>query len=288
MVQALLDCLTGACSEAFADGQAFSQPSLATDLTDIADGLLWPKESASYVAINALIQKPIFVALGSLSRALGRALEACALQAGSSDRAVSSPTLPAIHRFSTALLATTSRLAEGWAATAWSDIEDESQLAPETREATAPWTLLKTLLFAQTLIYSSLLEVVSMSNSSQAWPTAAQRNLATEAVRALSKTYFVALKFGQAGFPAWRAVLAGLVDVVTVPTAPQPGSSRSTSAAEELTRSLEVARGSAENGLHRRAVDRAGVTFWMNTVEQVMSQLGDDYVENKVLQRCRP
>jgi hypothetical protein len=280
--------LSAACSEAFANGQAFSQPSLANDLTDTANGLLWPKESASYVAINALIKKPTFVALGSLSRALGRALEVCALQAGSSDRTVSSPALPAIHRFSTNLLATTSRLAEGWAATPWSDIEDESRLAPETREATAPWTLLKTLLFAQTLIYSSLLEVVSMSNSSQAWPTAAQRNLATEAVRALSKTYFVALKFGQAGFPAWRAVLAGLVDVVTVPTAPPPGSSRATSAAEELVRSLEVARGSAEHGLHRRAVDRAEVTFWMNTVEQVMSQLGDDYVENKVLQRCRP
>ncbi|GAA5956218.1 hypothetical protein JCM8115_001654 [Rhodotorula mucilaginosa] len=285
---ALLDFLSAACSEAFANGQAFSQPSLANDLTDTANGLLWPKESASYVAINALIKKPTFVALGSLSRALGRALEVCALQAGSSDRTVSSPALPAIHRFSTNLLATTSRLAEGWAATPWSDIEDESRLAPETREATAPWTLLKTLLFAQTLIYSSLLEVVSMSNSSQAWPTAAQRNLATEAVRALSKTYFVALKFGQAGFPAWRAVLAGLVDVVTVPTAPPPGSSRATSAAEELVRSLEVARGSAEHGLHRRAVDRAEVTFWMNTVEQVMSQLGDDYVENKVLQRCRP
>ncbi|GAA5874536.1 hypothetical protein JCM3774_004643 [Rhodotorula dairenensis] len=288
---ALVDFLTGACASAFADGQAFSQPSLAADLTHTSNGLLWPKESASYSAINALITAPIFVSLGSVSRALGRSLEAAAVQAGSSDRTVSNPALPAIHRFSTLLLATTSRLAEGWAATAWADVEGESGLAPETREATAPWTILKTMLFAQTLIYSSLLEVVSMRSSSQNGPTTVQRNLATEAVRALSKTYFVALKFGQAGFPAWRAVLAGLIDVVTVP---QPSPSRPScnvrSAGEELVRSLEMPRGAAAagDGRHRRAIDRAGVTFWVNTAEQVMAQLGDDYVEKEVLHRCRP
>lgn len=282
--------MTAVCSSAFADGQAFSQPSLATDLTDTADGLLWPKGSASYAALNSLITAPIFASLGSLSRALGRSLEAAALQAGSSDRTVSSPALPAIHRFSTSLLATTSRLAQGWASTAWADVEDESKLAPETREATAPWTLLKTLLFAQTLIYSSLLEVVSMSNSAQTGPTTVQRSLATEAVRALSKTYFVALKFGQAGFPAWRAVLAGLIDVVTVPLPAHSSRTNVTSAAEELVRSLEVSRGAAAgtDGRHRRSIDRAGVTFWMNTAEQVMAQLGDGYVETQVLQRCRP
>ncbi|GAA5981779.1 hypothetical protein JCM10908_004606 [Rhodotorula pacifica] len=285
---ALLDFLASACSAAFADGYALSDPSLAADLTETPDGLSWPKTSPSYTSINALVQSPIFVALGSLSRALGRALEATALQAGSTDHAVSSPALPAIHRFSTHLLATTSRLAQGWAATAWSDIDDESRLAPETREATAPWTLLKTLLFAQTLIYSSLLEVVKASNSAQDGPTTVQRSLATEAVRALSKTYFVALKFGQAGFPAWRAVLAGLVDVVSAPLPAEAARPNGGSPAEELVRSLEGPRAATPDRLHRRAVDRAEVTFWMNTAEQVMSQLGNDYIEKQVLPRCRP
>ncbi|GAA6050173.1 hypothetical protein JCM3770_000437 [Rhodotorula araucariae] len=287
---ALLTRLTDAFSSAFANGHAFSDPPLTADLSQTPEGLEWAVPSPSHTHIAALVQQQLFVALGPLSRAIGRALEAAALIARSRDNAVAQSALSAIHHLSTALLAVASSLSTGWAATPWSDHVDESSLSLTTRTQTAPWTLLKSLLFAQTLIYSSLLEVVSSApgSSPDTPPTPLQRELASTAVRALARTYFVALRFGQSGFQAWRAVLAGLVEVVA---APLPGASLEAvgarghpSPAEELVRSLQPAK----SGPHDRAVERAAATFWMNTAEQVMYALGDEYVEYAVLKGCRP
>ncbi|BGP39922.1 hypothetical protein JCM10450v2_003899 [Rhodotorula kratochvilovae] len=284
---ALLTRLTDAFSAAFARGYAFSDPPLAADLTQTAEGLEWTVPSPSHSHISALVQQPLFVALGPLSRAIGRALEATALTARSRNNATAQSSLSAIHFLSTTLLAVASCLSTGWAATPWSDHLDESSLSPPTRTQTAPWTLLKSLLFAQTLIYSSLLDVVSASpgsSSPDTPPTALQRTLASTGVRALAKTYFVALRFGQSGFQAWRAVLAGLVEVVAAPLPEGAESASSPSPAEALVRSLQPPTA----GPHDRAVERAEATFWMNAAEQVMRALGDEYVERVVLRGCRP
>ncbi|GAA5846040.1 hypothetical protein JCM9279_004765 [Rhodotorula babjevae] len=296
---ALLSALSTAFSSAFAHGTAFSRPPLAADLSSTPSGLEWAVPSPSHAHLSALVQQPLFTSLGPLSRALGRALEATALTAQSrSDPLVAQASLSAIHGLSESLLAVATTLSADWAATPWSDHTDELALAPATRNQTAPWTLLKSLLFAQTLVYSSLLEVVSSAPGAEPGtpPTALQRTLASEAVQALARTYFVALRFGQAGFEAWRAVLAGLVEVVAAPsvgartgpswTGEEDGEEGESapSPAEELVRSLEPQR----TGPHERAVERAGATFWLNTAEQVMRSLSDDYVERVVLRGCRP
>ncbi|BGP02611.1 hypothetical protein NBRC10513v2_003713 [Rhodotorula toruloides] len=288
----LLNYLSDSFSAVFAGGYAFSTPLLSADLAETADGLAWNTPSPSHTHITALTQAPLFVNLGPLSRAIGRTLEATALTARSSDTSVAQSSLSAIHRLSTTLLSVACSLSDGWSATLWSDITDDLSLSPSIRSETAPWTLLKSLLFAQTLIYSSLLEVVTSSSASEAGePTQVQRQLASDAVRALGKTYFVALKFGQGGFKAWRAVLAGLVEVVAAPSAVptvERSGKKPVRQAETLVRSLQVAKGTGEGGRHVRAVKRAEATFWLNTAEQVMGELGDDYVEETVLRGCRP
>ncbi|BGP16085.1 hypothetical protein JCM10213_007536 [Rhodosporidiobolus nylandii] len=289
---ALLSHLAASFSSAFADGAAFSDPPLSADLTQTSSGLSWNVPSPSHTRLTALTSAPLFAALGPLSRAIGRTLEAAALVARSSSSS-SSDGLSAIQGLSASLLEVSSNLSAGWAATPWSDILDDSALSPPTREQTALWTLLKALLFAQTLVYSSLLQVVAAGED--AAPTPVQRELATQAVRALGKTYFVALRFGQAGFPAWRAVLAGMVDVVSARPAaslfPSPAKEEDGSAespAETLVRSLEPAHGTGRGERHDRTVERAEATFWMNTVELVMAELGEEYVERRVLRGIRP
>lgn len=299
--QALLACLTDAFSSVFDRGYAFANPPLATDLSQTADGLDWAVPSPSHTYLSSLVQRTLFVSLGPLSRALGRSLEATALasRSRSTSTAAAQSALSAIHDLSSALLAVASTLSRDWARAPWSDHTSEESLTPATRtHGTAPWTLLKSLLFAQTLVYSSLLDVVSSTpgSSPDTPPTGLQRQLASTAVQALARTYFVALQFGQGGFEAWRAVLAGLVEVVAAPTGPgsSPHSGRgergesttavAVSPAEALVRSLEPARA----GPHKRAVERAEATFWLNTAEQVMRALGDEYVERVVLKGCRP
>ncbi|TNY22694.1 hypothetical protein DMC30DRAFT_348481 [Rhodotorula diobovata] len=277
---ALLACLTDAFSSVFDRGYAFANPPLATDLSQTADGLDWAVPSPSHTYLSSLVQRTLFVSLGPLSRALGRSLEATALasRSRSTSTAAAQSALSAIHDLSSALLAVASTLSRDWARAPWSDHTSEESLTPATRtHGTAPWTLLKSLLFAQTLVYSSLLDVVSSTpgSSPDTPPTGLQRQLASTAVQALARTYFVALQFGQGGFEAWRAVLAGLVESTTAVAV---------SPAEALVRSLEPARA----GPHKRAVERAEATFWLNTAEQVMRALGDEYVERVVLKGCRP
>ncbi|GAA6027304.1 hypothetical protein JCM8097_002576 [Rhodosporidiobolus ruineniae] len=283
-VPALLDYLTLSFSAAFSAGEAFSSPPLSADLSQTSQGLSWAAPSPSHSHLTALTASPLFVSLGPLSRSIGRTVEAAALVARTRSPEESTA-LNAIQHLSSTLSLVAHRLSGGWASTPWSDILLDSSLSPSTRSETAPWTLLKTLLFAQTLVYSSLLQVVSTTQNEGDEPTPVQRRLATEAVGALGKTYFVALKFGQAGFPAWRAVLAGLVEVVASGGEATEGEE---SAAEALMRSLEPAKGTGAGERHDRAVERAEATFWMNTVEQVMGELRDEYVERRVLRGIRP
>jgi hypothetical protein len=60
------------------------------------------------------------------------------------------------------------------------------------------------------------------------------------------------------------------------------------SPAEQLAREMEFPFGDEVEGTHSRSVDRAECTFWMNTVEQIMEELSDAYVEETILVRCKP
>ncbi|GAA5978204.1 hypothetical protein JCM11641_001135 [Rhodosporidiobolus odoratus] len=285
-VAAALRCLTDSFSSTFASGEAFSSPPLSPDLSQTAEGLSWAAPSPSHSHLTALVTAPLLTALGPLSRAVGRAVEAAAILSRSS-ALNSGAAHSSLRHLSTTLLAISSKLSAGWATTPWSDLLDDSSLSPSTRSQTAPWTLLKTLLFSQTLIYSSLLQVVSYTRSKGDEPTVLQRELAIQAVQALGKTYFVALKFGQSGFEAWRAVLAGLVEVAAAGRS-HDENAEDVSPVVGLVRSLDARGGTGTGGIHDRAVERAEVTFWMNTVEQVMRDLGDEYVERRVLRGIRP
>ncbi|GAA5909865.1 uncharacterized protein JCM6883_003119 [Sporobolomyces salmoneus] len=286
---AFLNYLTEQFAEVFDQGNLFTSPPLAADLEQASDGLLWRNPSPSHDHLSHVVQSPLFGILGPLSRSLGRLLSANANLATSYDSSIAEPAVLAIRDLSHTIFTISTRLSSGWAATPWSDLVEDSSLSPSTRSQTQPWTILKSLLFAQTLIYSSLLEIVSSDSSGiDDEPTSVQRELAREAVVAIGRTYFVASRFGQGGFKAWRSVLAGLVDVATAPSSSSTNLEDRLTPAEELVRKLESSYGDEEDGTHSRLVDRAEVTFWMNTVEQVMDELSDSYVENTVLPGCKP
>ncbi|GAA5851336.1 hypothetical protein JCM8547_004212 [Rhodosporidiobolus lusitaniae] len=285
-VAALLRSLTDSFSLAFAGGNAFSSPPLSADLVDTPEGLSWTVPSRSHTYLTALTASPLFPILGSLSRAIGRTTEAAAILARSPSP-WSPAALSSIQHLSSTLLTVSSSLSTGWSSAPWSDLLLDTSLSPSTRTQTAPWTLLKSLLFSQTLIFSSLLQFVATPANEGDEPTPLQRQLATDAVLALGRTYFVALRFGQSGFPAWMAVLAGLVEVVAAPHKGVKAKGEA-SPAEVLVRSLEPEKGRGKGGRHDRAVERAEATFWMNMVEQVMRELGDEYVESRVLRGIRP
>ncbi|CEQ39033.1 SPOSA6832_00511, partial [Sporobolomyces salmonicolor] len=283
----LLAYLSDSFASVFDQGNLFTCPPLSSDLSRTPEGVSWASLSPSHTYLTSITQSPLFVSLGPLSRAIGRTLSAAAQLATSASSPTAEPAFSAIQNLSQTILFVSSRLSAGWASTPWSDLLDDAALSPSTRSQTQPWTILKSLLFAQTLVYSSLLEVISNSPSSGE-PTKGQRQLAREAVVALGKTYFIASRFGQGGFKTWRAVLAGMVDVAA---AASPASARLTgdkvSPAEELVSELEPPEPTGEGGRHERLVERAEATFWMNTAEQVMDELSDRYVEDRVLAGCR-
>ncbi|GAA5959953.1 hypothetical protein JCM3765_000658 [Sporobolomyces pararoseus] len=286
----MLEYLTEQFSAVFDEGNLFTSPPLAADLQQTTEGLTWRSQSPSHSLLSQIVQAPLFGILGPLSRSLGRLISSNANLATSYDQSISEPAVLAIKDLSHTLSTVTTRLSSGWASTPWSDLVEDSALSPSTRSETQPWTILKSLLFAQTLIYSNLLEVVSSNSTDRdEEPTSGQRELARESVVALGRTYFVASRFGQGGFKAWRAVLAGLVDVAAAPSPSLSslGEDR-LSPAEQLGREMEPAFGDEGDGTHSRLVDRAEAAFWMNTVEQVMEELSDSYVEENVLVRCKP
>jgi hypothetical protein len=202
--QPLLNLLTLSLSSTFASGHLFS--SLSDSLVPTPDGLTWTIPSESHTQLTAVVQSPLFIALGPLSRSLGRLIEA----AGSSSTTDPSA-LTAVRNLGTTLERLVSRVQKGWASTPWSGISDDSSLSPATRSQTEPWTVLKSLLFSITLIHSSLLVIVSPRSG--VIPTRLQLELAKQAVRILQKTYFVTLKFGSDGFSAWKGAWVGLLEV---------------------------------------------------------------------------
>ena len=89
----------------------------------------------------------------------------------------------------------------------------EDDLDEETRVITLPWAALKSLLFALTLVQSSLLTLLTPKHGAK--PTRLQLLLAGQALRNLGATYYITLEFGTEGFGAWKGVWSGLLEVLS-------------------------------------------------------------------------
>ncbi|KAM0787686.1 hypothetical protein ACM66B_003748 [Microbotryomycetes sp. NB124-2] len=266
-VAPMLQMLGLSFTRVFAAGHIFAN--LGSSIHNTHDGLVWTVPSESHTLLSSLVKSTNFVNLGPISRAIGRLIEA----AGAHSRACPDDTtaLLAVCTFSTILGRVASRINRDWGRTFWSDMTDERQLAPATRERTEPWAMLKALLFSITLMQSSLLEIVTPRTGDS--PTALQLDLAADAISVLAKTYFVTIRFGNEGFSAWKGVWSGLMDVVAQGTE---------TSVEQLMGNLEPARLGQR---HDRLVDRSEATFYLNASEQLMAKIGDRYAESIVL-RC--
>ena len=270
--QQLLHLLSLSHSRVFSSGHLFSTLSSSLILTPTSK-LHWTVPSPSHDLLTALSTSPLFLSLGPLSRALGRLIEAAGARA---QKAPADPsTLVAVRNFGTTLERTVGRVQRDWGNCAWSDLTSEQDLDEPTRSRKEPWTMLKSLLFSITLIDSSLLVIVSPSRAG-APPTDLQLELAKQALRILSKTYFITLQFGTEGFGAWKGAWVGLVEVV---------GQDSPRGVERLMLDLEP-QGMDE--AEAKTVRRSEVTFYLNVAEQLMKGLGEDYVEEKVLRCCYP
>ncbi|KDE07512.1 hypothetical protein MVLG_02186 [Microbotryum lychnidis-dioicae p1A1 Lamole] len=273
-VSSLLNLLTKSWSNCFAGGTLFN--SLSCDLIQTPEGLSWTIPSPSHDQLSTLTRAPLFQALGPLSRAISRLIQAAALAARTthSSTPASSPPLVSVISLGSTLERVVDRVQKGWASTPWSDLEDDTQLSPSTRERKEPWTLLKSLLFALTLIDASLLIIVEPRPEVLA--TRLQLDLAAQAVRVLHRSYFITIRFGSDGFSAWRGVWAGLMEVAGGDTRHQ---------VEDLMTRMEPAR---LGHTHERLVQRSETTFYLNAAEVLMKRIGDQYLEEKVLPCCYP
>lgn len=199
--KSILPYLQKSFSSVFSQGDIFS--TLAADLHSTP--IHWNIPSSSHTLITSALASPLFVALGPLSRAIGRCIEAMGKQSSSS------ATIASIKSASDGCQILSKKIHKDWAQSTWSDIENESELDEETRTHTEPWTVLKTLLFAITLIHSSILVVIAPKPGDKI--TALQKELAEQGLRTLATTYFITIKFGPDGFGAWRGVWSGLMEI---------------------------------------------------------------------------
>ncbi|KAK4056859.1 hypothetical protein OIO90_002109 [Microbotryomycetes sp. JL221] len=277
----MIQMLSIAFTRTFAAGHLFAN--LGSSITNTHDGLVWTVPSESHSLISSLSQSTTFRNLGPISRALGRLIEAAAIKArsssssssGSANEEDNTAALLAMCTFITILSRVAARVNRDWRSTFWSDLTDDVQLAPATRQRTEPWTMLKSLLFSVTLIDSSLLALVTPRDAAVE-PTALQLDLTADALTTLSKTYFITLRFGNDGFTAWKGVWSGLMDVAARGT---------TNSVGRLMGMLEPRR---LGHRHDKLVERSEATFFLNAAEQLMTKIGDDYVEETVLKCCFP
>lgn len=201
--QPLLSLLSYAFSSSFSHGQLFSH--LSSDLSTTPAGKLhWNVPSPSHTLLTNLSTSPLFLALGPLSRSIGRCIEACGENG-------SPASITAVRSCMDGAERVVGRV-KGWEAAKWSDAK-EDDLDEETRVITLPWAALKSLLFALTLVQSSLLTLLTPKHGAK--PTRLQLLLAGQALRNLGATYYITLEFGTEGFGAWKGVWSGLLEVLS-------------------------------------------------------------------------
>ncbi|TFY64171.1 hypothetical protein EVG20_g6041 [Dentipellis fragilis] len=182
---------------------------------------------------------------------------------------------------------------EAWSQSALSSVEENGNIAPESREiATAIWTVLKTFLFTTVMISQSILSTVVYtvppSTPSPSDPTAFSLSLAT--LRILSHLAFVISQFGgittasEGGFSELKRVFYTSLDVLSA----SPGSTEhfvKMLASEEMsTPGSSSSSGAPDFGVYLRSKK----ALRLGCIEQLIPVLGISTIENSVFPLCVP
>lgn len=223
-------------------------------------------------SLSALKDSLAHQQLGRFSRVLGKVIESV-----SNDTAFQM-LLPRLAR----LEDLAANLNTGWASCRWSEVQDDNDLHPDTRQRNEPWTILKTALFTLTMVYSSLIALLnSIPLSSDQPPSDTVLDLVACSLRTFSHLYFVTSKFGTDGFGAYRSVWYGALDLAA---RGRPAK------VQQIVSTFEPYLGSSttEAPQEEGVVSRSTTTYYLNAVEQLIAVLPDAYLEERVLPLARP
>lgn len=191
-----------------------------------------------------------------------------------------------------------SNVENDWAQSALAGIEDENDIAPDSRELAANiWTILKTLLFMTVMLSQSILSTITYTHpvSSTAAPLEPEQSatrmpthssLALSTLRTLSHLSFVITKFGGVtstsgvGFAELKRVFYSALDVL----------SADVEASEAFVKSLNTRVSASYNtgGRTANSLIRARQTFNLACIEQLVPLLCFDTIENVVFPLCLP
>lgn len=283
----MLSFLFGFIRGCFFDDQLFR--GLSADLEDTPEGVRWrvslprsslsmsaaetceQEDSSSYARLTSLKGSTAHNLLGRIARVAGKIIEAT--DGGHAELLV-------VLQYLSTLETLCARVHEDWGSSKWSDCNGPEELHPLTRENDTPWTLLKTLLFSTTMLYSSLISLLN-SMPLHATPGGLVLDLASCALRTFSHLYFVTSTFGSDGFGAYRSVWYGSLDLAS-----RAGPARVQQIAENLQPAYasEVERSQSQE----RTVARSRITYFLNAVEQLVAVLPDEYLASQVLPIAKP
>ncbi|KAF8272006.1 hypothetical protein EI94DRAFT_1796647 [Lactarius quietus] len=188
-----------------------------------------------------------------------------------------------------------SNVEHDWAQSALAGIEDDNDIAPDSRELAANiWTVLKTLLFMTVMLSQSVLSTITYTRPASStvaphepathMPT--HSSLALSTLRTLSHLSFVITKFGGvtstsgAGFAELKRVFYSALDVL----------SADIEASETFVKSLNthVSASSSTEGRTANPLIRARQTFNLACIEQLVPLLCLDTIENVAFPLCLP
>lgn len=176
----------------------------------------------------------------------------------------------------------TAQVQRDWAGCKWSDVNGPEDLHSEMRKEDAPWTLLKTLLFSLTMVYSSLISLLnSMPLSTNSSPSQVVLDLVACSLRTFSHLYFVTSTFGTDGFGAYRSVWYGSLDLAS---RARPARVQQIVEGFQPSFASEAVRSQQEEG----TVRRSQITYFLNAVEQLVAVLPDQYLADDVLPSAKP
>lgn len=245
----------------------------------------WRQSAPLSSTLKVLIGSPLFSAVPSFASITARILplltESSPLDGWSTLEAV----VTRLGQFA-------SNVENDWAQSALARIENEDDIASDSREvATNIWTVLKTLLFTTIMLLQSILSTITYSHpvaSAVTPPThlPTHSSLALSILRTLSHLSFVITKFGgvtstsSAGFAELKQVFYTALDVL----------SSDVEASETFVKalSLHVATSSSTGERPADPLTRARQAFNLACVEQLVPLLSLDMIEYCVFPLCLP
>lgn len=214
--------------------------------------------------LRAVASKPLFVSMGRLTRVTGRYIEIC----GSTDDA----------RFIASALEGVERLAfdlrKNWFDCAMSSVQNAQN---DDVDASLPWTILKSFLFALTMLYSSIVRLlVLQAPTTHSVPSAGAQRLVFSGIRTFSHLHYIALAFGDAGFNTYDHVLHGLSELAL---------RCSEKEVLQVVTAID-AEASSSNASSSPHDSRPRFLYWLNTCDRLVPKLPSSYVE-RVFMRIR-